>query len=113
MHYDVLLNSPRETIAEIAAFLDITVDESFWPTLLNNVSFDFMKSNGEVVMGQAQESFKGGAQTFINRGQSGGWRDILTAQENARYQEVASNTLPPAARHWLECGEFDQPVPRG
>ena len=112
VHYDLLLNNPRAIIAEIAAFLDITVDESFWPTLLNNVSFDFMKSNGEVVMGQAQQSFKGGAGTFINRGQSGGWRDILTPQENARYQEAASNALSPAARHWLECGELDQSVSR-
>ena len=66
-----------------------------------------MKSHGEVVMGKAQHSFKGGAQTFINRGQSGGWRDILTAQENARYKEVANKTLSPAALKWLECGELE------
>ena len=107
VHYDLLLNNPRDSIAEIAEFLDIEVDQSFWPTLLNNVSFDFMKSNGEVVMGKAQDSFKGGARTFINKGESGRWRDILTPQENARYKEVASKTLSPAALNWLECGALE------
>ena len=106
VHYDRFLKNPHESITDLANFLDISVDERFWPTLLNNISFNYMKSHGDMVMGQAQHSFKGGAETFINRGQSGVWQDVLTPDENARYTAAAKKSLPPAAIQWLENGEL-------
>lgn len=108
VHYDHLLTEPQKSIAEIAEFLGIFVEEAFWSTLLNNVSFDFMKNHGDMVMGKAQQSFKGGAATFINRGQSQAWREVLSAEENARYRRVAQRTLSADAISWLETGSLPE-----
>ena len=55
---------------------------------------------------RARYVFKEGGKTFINKGTNGRWRDVLTADDIARYEaEVAKNLTPDAAR-WLATGEL-------
>ena len=48
--------------------------------------------------------FDGGAQTFINKGSNGRWRDVLTAEELSTYDKHIAKTLTPECANWLENG---------
>jgi aryl sulfotransferase len=45
--------------------------------------------------------WNGGAETFINKGTIGRWRDTLTAQECAAYEDRAIAELGPDCARWL------------
>lgn len=110
VHYNDLLSQPREQISNIAEFLGINVAPSFWQMLLKRVSFDFMKTHGAQIMGRAEQSFKGGATTFINRGENGLWQNVLDDQEKALYELAANRTLDKTAKFWLENGSCEPPT---
>ena len=91
----------------VADFLEIEVDPRTWPAILEHCSFDYMKAL-TAKNERAKRVFKGGGATFINKGSNGRWRDILTAEDNAKYAaEVARNLTSDAAR-WLETGRLPQ-----
>jgi aryl sulfotransferase len=50
------------------------------------------------------QSFRGGATTFINKGTNGRWRDVLSADEIAVYEEKAVQELGPECARWLAEG---------
>jgi aryl sulfotransferase len=47
---------------------------------------------------------KGGPQTFFFKGSNGRWKDVLSADELALYDQTAANVLPSDCRGWLEHG---------
>jgi aryl sulfotransferase len=48
--------------------------------------------------------WKDGAQTYYYRGPNGRWRDALTAEEVAMYEEKAAGVLTADCQAWLEQG---------
>lgn len=48
--------------------------------------------------------WEGGAGTFINKGTNGRWRDLLTAEDCARYERKAREQLGEACAEWLRHG---------
>ncbi len=51
-------------------------------------------------------SFKDGSRTFFFKGTNGRWRDVLTPEELALYEEKAAQVLSPDCRAWLEQGRL-------
>ena len=47
--------------------------------------------------------WEGGASTFINKGTNGRWRDVLTAEDIARYEATAERELGTECARWLGC----------
>ena len=47
----------------------------------------------------------GGAETFINKGTNGRWRDVLTAEDIDRYERRARAELGEECAHWLATGQ--------
>ncbi|MND05701.1 hypothetical protein D3C83_266550 [compost metagenome] len=45
--------------------------------------------------------WEGGAETFINKGTNGRWRDILTADDNRAYEKKAREELGEDCANWL------------
>jgi aryl sulfotransferase len=76
-------------IGRIAAFLDISVDESKWPSILEHCSFDYMKTHAAPSVPLGGAFWNGGAETFINQGTNGRWRDTLSQQQSAAYEKRA------------------------
>ena len=54
--------------------------------------------------------WKGGATTFINKGNNGRWRDALNAAEIATYEVKAEAELGPACAAWLAKGHRASPA---
>jgi aryl sulfotransferase len=48
--------------------------------------------------------FEGGVDSFLYKGTSGRWRDVLTEDELALYARRVADHLPPDALEWLERG---------
>lgn len=104
VHFSDLKSDMPGQIRQIAAHLQIPIDESRWPAILEHCSFDYMRNNGEKTVPLGGAIFEGGAKTFINKGTNGRWRDVLTAQDTQRYEDMARRELGEECAQWLKSG---------
>lgn len=104
LHYNDMKADMPGQIRNIAAHLKIPIDEALWPAILEHCSFDYMKQHGEKATPLGGVIFEGGAKTFINKGTNGRWKDVLTAEDNARYEAAARRELGEECAGWLLKG---------
>jgi aryl sulfotransferase len=109
LHFAELKADLPGQIRRIAAFLDIPIDEARFPAIVEHCGFDWMKANATRTVPLGGAPWEGGAQTFIHKGVNGRWRDVLTAEDNARYEATARRELGEDCARWLKTGE----MPRG
>jgi aryl sulfotransferase len=55
---------------------------------------------------QMREVFKGGADAFFYKGSNGRWKELLSADELALYEEAKRRVLPADCADWLERGSI-------
>ena len=105
VHFNNLKADMGGEIRRIAQFLDIEIDESLWPRILEHCSFDYMKreSAREELL---DDLFQGGGKTFFHKGANGRWKDVLSEDEIAACDRVAAEHLMPDCAHWLRTGEL-------
>lgn len=104
LHYADLKADLPGQIRQIAAFLDIAVDEARWPDIVTHCGFDFMKRNAALAAPLGGTLWDGGAETFIHKGVNGRWRDELTARDCAEYEAMARDQLGAECAAWLAGG---------
>ncbi len=104
VHYAALKADMPCEIAQIADFLDLEVDPEAWPTIFKHCSFDYMKANAAASVPAGGAFWEGGAQTFVHKGTNGRWRDVLTAEQSAAYEQKALAELGPDCAAWLGSG---------
>lgn len=104
VHYTNLKQDMPREIRRIAAFLDIPINESHWSRILKHCSFEWMKKNGTKTVPLGGAFWHGGAQTFINKGENGRWRETLTVDESLEYEQLAETKLGSACSRWLATG---------
>jgi len=105
LHFAALKADLAASIREIAAFLDIPIDEADFAAILEHSGFEWMKTHAAQAVPMGGILWEGGAETFIHKGSNGRWRDILTADDNARYEAMALEQLGPDCAAWLKTGE--------
>jgi aryl sulfotransferase len=105
VHFNNLKQDMPSEIGRIASFLDISIDPSRWDAILTHCSFDYMKQNATRSVPLGGIFWDGGAQTFINKGTNGRWRDVLTAGDVDRYERRARAELGEDCAHWLATGQ--------
>jgi aryl sulfotransferase len=106
VHFGNLKTDMAGEIRRIAKFLDIAIDESQWPAILEHCSFDYMKENADSLSENFRGMFDGGLKNFIYKGTNGRWRDVLSPEEIQRYEDSAKANLTPECAHWLATGEL-------
>lgn len=105
VHFTDLLEDPEGQVRRVAAHLDIAIDEQLLPGILERISFKSMKQNFSAkIMPQADELFRGGGQTFMNKGTNGRWQGVLTDEELAQSRAAVERELTPDCADWLEHG---------
>ncbi len=104
VHYNDLKEDLNCEMRRIAEFLDITIAESLWPSLVRAASFEAMQSAGDDLMPHAKRLFTGGARQFFNKGVSGRWQSILTDEDLALYDAKVREKLTPGLAAWLAGG---------
>ena len=105
VHYNDLKADLDGEMRRIAAFLDVTVPETLWKSVVERCTFESMRARGDEI-GPFEFVFEGGAQSFLYKGTNGRWRDVLTEDEIARYHRRVSELLPADAAQWLEHGSL-------
>ena len=105
VHFANLKADLSGEMRRIAGFLDIPIDEARWPTLVEHCTFDYMKAHASYAAPAGGAFWEGGATTFIHKGTNGRWRDMLTPEEIAAYEQRARDELGEECAHWLATGE--------
>lgn len=104
VHFSDLLKDTDAEMRRISDFLDIPVNESVWPELLEGVSFARMKANANTMApGVAGGLWKDPAQ-FFHKGGNQRWRGLLSEAQADRYEQVAKSRLTPDLHEWLAHG---------
>lgn len=104
VHFNDLKRDLPGQIRRIAAFLAIGIDEQHWPAILEHSGFDYMKAHAGDVVPLGGSLWRGGAQTFMNKGTNARWRDVLSPEEIARYERLSREKLGEDCARWLEAG---------
>ncbi len=76
-------------------FLDIPVDETQWKNIFEYCSLDWIKRNVTKSVPLGGAFWDGGAETFINKGINGRWKDLPRLEESAKYEASAVQELGP------------------
>ena len=104
VHFNDLLADLDGQMRNIADYLDIEIPQEKWPTVVKNCTFEEVKKDPSKVVGEnIAFAFKGGADTFINKGTNGRWIGVLDDQDLALYDEAMA-ALPPDYANWLQNG---------
>ncbi len=104
IHYNDLTSDLPGTIRSIAQFLNMDIPDDRLDLITRHCSFAYMKANATTMVPRNGASWTGGAQTFINKGRNGRWRDTLSPAEIAGYEAKARAELGPDCAQWLEYG---------
>lgn len=112
VHYNDLKEDLAGEMQRIADYLGIETRKDLMPKLVEAARFESMKKNGDALFPGLKEHFDRGADRFINKGQSGRWRDYLTADDVARYEAIVRRAATPGLGRWLEGGRKRAGDPR-
>jgi aryl sulfotransferase len=105
VHFANLKRDMPGQMRRIAEFLDVTIDETQWETILEYCSFEWMKRHATKSVPLGGAFWDAGAQVFINRGVNGRWTETLTPEDVAEYEARAVEELGPECARWLATGE--------
>jgi aryl sulfotransferase len=104
VHYNDLKADLKGEMRRISTFLGIDTPDALLSELAEAATFDKMKSEGGALMPGLEMAFKGGHQTFLNKGTNGRWKGVLTEADIAAYRARAAEELPAGLYDWLENG---------
>ena len=104
VHFESMKRDMPGQMQRIAQFLDLRVDQSRWPSIVEYCSFDWMKRNATKSVPLGGAFWDGGAETFINKGCNGRWKDTLTGDDCAAYEARAVQELGADCARWLATG---------
>lgn len=105
VHFNRLKTDLEGEMRAIADFLEIDLPAEAWPMAVEHCTFDWMKANAPLVAPLGGQPWEGGADTFINKGVNGRWRDVLSPAESLAYERTAVEQLGPECARWLMTGE--------
>jgi aryl sulfotransferase len=106
LHFANLKRDLAAEIRGIAAFIETPIDETKWESILLHCSFDYMKNNATKSVPLGGKFWDGGAGTFIHKGTNGRWRNLLSAEESAEYEQRAIEELDADCALWLATGQL-------
>jgi len=85
LHYDDLKADLEGQMRQLAAHLDIEVDEDRWSRLVHAATLESMRSVADVLVPEGGREHWIDPAAFFSRGTSGQWRDLLIDADLERY----------------------------
>jgi len=104
LHYRDLSLDLEGEMRRLARFLGIAVAEADWPAILRAASFAAMQESADANAPGAHLGEWTSNAAFFKRARLGEWREVLNAENQALYAELAPTRVPPPMRAWLEGG---------
>ena len=105
VHYNDLLADLAGEIRRIADFLAIALTADALPGIGQAVSLESMREAAvrtESADPNKPPVWKEGAKSFFFKGTNGRWKEVLSAEEVALYEQKVAKVLRPECRAWLE-----------
>ncbi len=106
VHFNGLKADMEGEIRRMAEFLGIDINEERWPDIVEHCTFEYMNKNADSLSANFKDFFEGGLKSFVYKGTNGRWRDILTAEDLEKYDNIANTRLTPDCAHWHATGEM-------
>src|SRR6185437_7728934 len=104
LHYRDLRLDLESEMRRLADFLDIRVDAERWSALLDAAEFSAMQARADDLAPGAHLGDWTSNRAFFKRARLGEWREALTPENQALYEEIAPTRVAPPMRAWLEGG---------
>jgi aryl sulfotransferase len=112
VHYNDMKEDLAGEMRRISDFLEIDTPDAVMAELVEAARFETMKKDGDTLYPKLKVAFDRGADRFMNKGQSGRWRQSLTEADAARYQAIVREAATPGLGAWLERGRRGAGDPR-
>lgn len=112
VHFNDLLADLDGEMRRVSAYLNIPVNETLWPALVESVTFGAMKANAERMAPAATVGIWKDTAGFFHRGTNRRWEGVLTEEQVAGYRQRAAERLEPSLAPWLEHGQRVGAAPR-
>jgi aryl sulfotransferase len=106
IHFNNLKADLPGQIRKVAEFLEIEIDESVFPKMIEHCTFEYMKDHADDLTPMLSEVFEGGGKSFINKGTNGRWRDRLSAKEIQKYDDIAARRMSTECARWIATGQM-------
>ena len=87
VHFNDMLREMPNEILRVARFLDIPISDEAVAAIVPVLSLEAMRRNGQYTLPAPAFYWKDGPQTFFYSGTNGRWRDLLTHDELAMYED--------------------------
>lgn len=104
LHYRDLRLDLEGEMRRLASFLGVSVGADRWPALLQAAGFAAMQARADDYAPGAHLGDWSSNRAFFRRARLGEWREVLTPENQALYEEIAPTRVPPPLRAWLEGG---------
>jgi len=104
VHFEDLKRDLPGEMKRIADFLEIEIDRARFPEMVEHCGFDWMKAHASRAAPLGGVFWDGGAETFINKGVNGRWRDTLSLRDVTDYEMRSVAELGPICARWLAGG---------
>ncbi len=104
VHYADLSADLELEMRRIAEFVGISIEERMWPALVQAARFETMRTAGDELMPHTTTMFIDGSGRFFNKGINGRWRELLTQDDLALYEERVRKLHMPGLASWLQGG---------
>lgn len=101
LHYADLSADLEGQMRALADRLGIDVIEDRWRELVPAATFGEMKQRAAELAPESTIGLWQDPNRFFNRGESGAWRDVLTDDDLARYDERVAELVEPELAAWL------------
>lgn len=106
LHYQDLKADLEGQMRRVAKALDVVVDESRWPALVNAATFESMRENADQTAPDTNHDIWLNRKAFFHKGVSAQWRGVLSEENLALYEEVKRKRFDPVFADWLERGSL-------
>jgi aryl sulfotransferase len=103
-HYSDMLKDLPGQVARLAEYLEIALRKEELERVVDSATFDRMKVNLKPMDAMFRNIFKGGSDAFMFKGTNGRWRDVLTSDDLALYEEAKERVLSPDCAEWIDSG---------
>ncbi len=107
LHYSDLGRDLHGEMRRLADRLQIRVAAKTWPALVEAATLSQMRERSERLVPDERLGLIKDPGRFFRAGRSGGWRDHLTDDDLAGYEERLAAEAPPDLVRWLHHGAHD------
>jgi len=104
LHYGDLTRDREGEMRRLAGGLGIDVPERVWAELVAAAGFEQMRTRSAELVPDEGLGIMRSTDRFFRTGTSGGWRDVLSDDDRARYDARVSALAAPDLADWLHHG---------